>query len=133
MINIRRNVFETNSSSVHSLILCTKKDYKAFQNGKLFYVNYSSLKESEKLCTWEQLLDIIKNKKIYVSDETYEDIVKLRENNQDETLEDYLADWDIFTFDAFMNRNEELEDFYNEITTESGETICAFGYYGEST
>lgn len=33
MINIRTNVFETNSSSVHSLILCTADDYRAWIDG----------------------------------------------------------------------------------------------------
>lgn len=41
MINIRTNVFETNSSSVHSLILCTADDYRAWINGdKLLNIYY---------------------------------------------------------------------------------------------
>lgn len=41
MINIRANVFETNSSSVHSLILCTANDYQAWVDGdKLLNIYY---------------------------------------------------------------------------------------------
>lgn len=41
MINIRAGVFETNSSSVHSLVLCTQDDYRAWINGdKLLNVYY---------------------------------------------------------------------------------------------
>lgn len=41
MINIRTNVFETSSSSVHSLILCTADDYRAWIDGdKLLNIYY---------------------------------------------------------------------------------------------
>lgn len=36
MIKIRQNVFETNSSSTHSLILCSDEDYKKLNNEELF-------------------------------------------------------------------------------------------------
>lgn len=35
MIQIRRGVFETNSSSTHSLTVCSKKDYDRFLDGKM--------------------------------------------------------------------------------------------------
>lgn len=34
---IRREVFETNSSSVHSLTMCTKSDYDKWVNGEYVY------------------------------------------------------------------------------------------------
>jgi len=34
---IRRGTFETNSSSVHSLTLCSESDYERWSNGELFY------------------------------------------------------------------------------------------------
>ena len=34
---IRRGVFETNSSSVHSLTMCTQSDYDRWKNGELIY------------------------------------------------------------------------------------------------
>ena len=36
-INIRKNVFETNSSSVHSLCICTEEEFDAWKKGKLYY------------------------------------------------------------------------------------------------
>lgn len=41
MINIRRNVFETNSSSTHSICICTEEDYKKWQNGEKLWNYYS--------------------------------------------------------------------------------------------
>lgn len=37
MKQIRRGVFETNSSSTHSLSICTKKDFEKFRNNELVY------------------------------------------------------------------------------------------------
>lgn len=34
---IRRGVYETNSSSVHSLTMCMKSDYDRWQNGELVW------------------------------------------------------------------------------------------------
>lgn len=34
---VRRNTFETNSSSTHSLTMCTKDDYEKWKNGELVY------------------------------------------------------------------------------------------------
>lgn len=36
MLKIRQNVFETNSSSTHSLILCSDEDYAKLNNEELF-------------------------------------------------------------------------------------------------
>ena len=34
---IRRGVFETNSSSVHSLTMCTGEEYKKWESGEFLY------------------------------------------------------------------------------------------------
>lgn len=35
MIQIRQNIFETNSSSVHTLVICTEDEFKKFDNDEL--------------------------------------------------------------------------------------------------
>lgn len=40
-IQMRTNVFETNSSSTHSMTICTENDYKAFKEGKKLIGKYS--------------------------------------------------------------------------------------------
>ena len=35
--NIRFNVFETNSSSVHSLCICTEEKFDAWKKGEIYY------------------------------------------------------------------------------------------------
>ena len=35
--NIRFNVFETNSSSIHSLCICTEEEFNAWKKGESYY------------------------------------------------------------------------------------------------
>ena len=37
MKQIRKNVFETNSSSTHTLAICTEDEYKKWQEGKMLF------------------------------------------------------------------------------------------------
>lgn len=41
MISVRQNVFETNSSSTHSLCVCTEEDYEKFVRGETMYNTWS--------------------------------------------------------------------------------------------
>lgn len=34
---IRRNTFETNSSSTHSITMCSESDFDKWKNGELYY------------------------------------------------------------------------------------------------
>ena len=36
-VQIRRSVFETNSSSVHSLTICSKEEFQDWKDGKVFF------------------------------------------------------------------------------------------------
>lgn len=38
---IRCGVFETNSSSTHSICICTKEDYDKWKNGEMLYDRYN--------------------------------------------------------------------------------------------
>lgn len=63
MISIRENVFETNSSSCHSLTMnCTKKDIEKFNNGELWYVEFPGEYRCNKFHTTEEI--VAKMKKI---------------------------------------------------------------------
>ena len=41
MFSIRKNVFETNSSSTHSLCICTADEYEKFRDGETVYDSYN--------------------------------------------------------------------------------------------
>lgn len=40
MRQVRRGVFETNSSSTHSLVICTKAEYELFKHNEMIYDTY---------------------------------------------------------------------------------------------
>ena len=40
MLQIRNKVFETNSSSVHTLCICTDEQHRAWKKGELIYDDY---------------------------------------------------------------------------------------------
>lgn len=57
MTSIRENVFETNSSSSHSLTMnCKKEDIEKFNNGELWYVEFPEEYRCNKFHTTEEIV-----------------------------------------------------------------------------
>ena len=100
---IRFGTFETNSSSTHSLCICTKEEYDAWENGETLIDRWKNYEYS---FNREDPL-FVPNTEQYKNDE----------EGQYVTYEKY---WD----------EEYLECFDVEYTTPSGETIEIFGKYG---
>ena len=101
MIKIRYGVYETNSSSTHSITIATKDEFQRFEDGELILCNHNhKLVEKKKVC-------------------------KCPEQNEYECecLENYS------TYSQFCN-HEHLETFEESHTTKSGDEIVVFGKYG---
>ena len=117
---IRHGVFETNSSSTHSLTMMMKSDYERWEKENLYLFNgfgwgWDSNKPiTNNLYTREEAIEFVKNSRYYDAD--------------DEIDDEYLREFDFISFDD--EGSEYLEGFYEEFTTPSGETIVAFGEYG---
>lgn len=122
---IRYGVFETNSSSTHSLTMMMKKDYERWQKEKLYlFTGY--------LYGWESG-DAPQKGSLYTRDEAIEFLKKSRYYKNEyffdsDRCNDWLRDEYFITFND--EGSEFLEEFYQEFTTPSGETIVAFGEYG---
>ena len=108
-IQIRRGIFETNSSSTHSITMCTKDDYTRWEKGELIY-------------------DSGKGKLISISDEKYQNWLK---NNKEEDVDYGYKDYMTYNeyFDYYCG-DCNFEDFEEDYISPSGEHIIAFGYYG---
>ena len=124
MKQTRYRVFETNSSSTHSITMCMKDDYDKWANGEVYlneggWCSYSKYKDKQ-FVTKEEAIDIIVNN-------TYHHDADLTTMNNDE-LEEYFRDNEIYTCDSYGN--EYLENFEAEFTTPNGETVVSFGQYG---
>lgn len=126
MLQIRRNVFETNSSSTHSITMCSKDDYDRWSSGEVYlnkgwwHKNNKSEYKDKKFVTRDEAIDIIK---CSGGDIEYD-------NEYYESFDRYIAEeYEIYTSYEYFN-NDYLEWFENSYTTDSGETVVAFGLYG---
>ena len=108
MKSIRRNVFETNSSSTHSMSICTREDYDNWKKGKVFFDS-----DNNKFITREQAM------------EKFPDLNLPKGRN---SIEDVLRDYEIYTYENYNDSN--LEEFSSNFTTPGGEKVVAFGKYG---
>lgn len=157
MIVVRNNVFETNSSSTHSLTMCMKDTYSQWKEGNLFYVkslnDFVNKEERDELLKrliirHNMVIDYqnktITYKDITVNYDNYEDKkMKIEqfftlENFNEITNEDiekfYDEEFDNYefplTYDEYNNSLEYYETYCEEYTTSNGDTVVAFGSYG---
>lgn len=111
---IRRGVFETNSSSVHSLTMCTAEEYQKWKDGKVLFCKYEDM-----FGTKEEIIEELKKnpwlRKVDWDDEDY--------------VSDIFSDEGVQTCKEFFE-NDYFETFEQRYTTPSGDEIVAFGYYG---
>lgn len=101
-IKIRRGVFETNSSSVHTLVMCTDDDYNKWKDGEILY-------------------DTLKVKLV-----TLEDAKKEEDNEDTEEFKSRFLDYKRFNSWQYM----EYETFEQTFKTPGNEIVHGFGYYG---
>ena len=119
MLSIRRGTFETNSSSTHSICICTSEQHTKWANGEL-YLNESS---------WYDEDNLLKGKEWITKDEAIEFLKHYGHYNEEE--EDYLVDqlrsYDIYSYDSW---GEDYEHDTHSFTTPSGDKMVAECYYG---
>ena len=121
MFSIRCGVFETNSSSVHAMVICTAEEYKQFKQGELWFLNWPA-----KLVTKEEAAKaFLKNR--YAKNDGW-NIDKLMEL-PDEDFEDLMSKNSVADSIETLGK-EYYETFDKRYTTPGGEEIVAFGYYG---
>ena len=110
-IQVRKGLFETNSSSVHSIVMCSDSDFEKWKNGESIYS-----REYECL--------------VSIEDKDYLEWKKL---SDEEKLEEWSM-YDYLTYDQFFYDDEAIqhETFITSYDTPKGETVVAFGYYGHN-
>lgn len=136
MYQIRQGVFETNSSSTHSLCICTAKEFEDFKSGKLLWndnseklknfnappdymtraKNYYEKNKTRFMLDWENLTP--EDQKVYMVNEFDKSYAgdRIFENN--------------YTFNQFERGINGLENYWHQFTTPSGDKMVAFGLYG---
>ena len=131
---VRCGVFETNSSSTHSLVICSEEEFEAWERGELLFQEYGS----ENFISVTSLSDHNKQ----MAEEDYEerkdefqkDWKDLSKKAKQKYYAKYAKENDIIDEDAkiyeeYMHGGE-LETFVQRYTSKSGDKIVAFGKYG---
>lgn len=123
MRQIRNNVFETNSSSTHSLTICSKSEYERWGEDLWF-----DMDSDEFIPAGWSNEDIEQVKQFFEERNGEGTWEKLEKEDQEVELTDYY--WSICKDEAEWLDKRELETFYEEYTSPSGDEIVVFGRYG---
>lgn len=111
-LSVRKGVFETNSSSTHSLTMCSENEFDQWKEGKLLYDSYN-----EKLVLKEEVFNI------------YREDVQYNDKTDNEIMDKIYEEREFLTFDQFAS-DEYLESYWDTYPTNSGEKVVAFGQFG---
>ena len=126
MFSIRPSVFETNSSSTHSLTMCTNDEFEHFKCGETFLnKSYGSKSKyaDKQFVSKSEAIDIIINFPYETMDETEDNLMAMSE----EEFESLCGDYENYSYDANWGYHER---FSGRFTSPSGDSVVAVGYYG---
>lgn len=116
---VRRGLFETNSSSVHSITMCSDDEWTKWVNDevyfdrvvKKFYEPNQDIERARKCQSWDEAWDLhASDKRNEYFNDCYHRFLTYEEFN----------DWEYIDYKTYDT----------EYTTDKGETVHAFGYYG---
>lgn len=144
MIQIRSNVFETNSSSTHSITFCSEDEYQKWVDGEVLLLD--DYRSDSHFITIDEAKDIVRERELesdcyrwgnpldeYYGDNAIENGIPYThiDDVPDNLLIPYLAYHEIYTCDSYFDKYERWFETYEEhYTTEHGDEIVAFGFYG---
>lgn len=117
---IRRGAFETNSSSVHSITMCSDSEFDKWKNGETLF-----WRDKGKFATRDEIIKEMKEATWYDGSKCYPNT----DWENEEDVAEIFSDEGIKTYENFFEDNW-YETYRAEHTTESGEKVIAFGYYG---
>lgn len=120
---IRLGVFETNSSSTHTMIIMPEEEYKKWESGELLRYRWDDkfiTREENDRIVKELIKQYAKEHNTSVDEVDVDDVYSYYDEDVAYTLEE---------FDDRMNLENDIETY----TTKNGETIvirCWYGYEG---
>ena len=144
MKQIRKNVFETNSSSTHTLAICTEDEYKDWQDGKLLFNKWNETFVKNSIKITKQDREEAQRHYNQCKGKYYKDWFELTDTEREEYTYNYIAqqrrqeksfsfEEDGLTYQEFMQNcnNDGLETETSHYTSPSGDKLvitCAYGY-----
>lgn len=136
MLQIRRGVFETNSSSTHSITIAPKDEFDAWVAGDVYFNIYGSdtpwmVDSDDKWLTRDGAIVRILDSKyppkkpddsVYTYDELY--------HMSDDELDDILYGYGIASLKEYMQPGGGIEYYDQVFFLGNGDEYVAFGQYG---
>ena len=144
MKQIRKNVFETNSSSTHTLAICTEDEYKDWKDGKLLFNKWHETFVKNSIKITKQDREEAQRCYTQYKGKYYKDWFELTDEEREEYIYNHIAqqrrqektfsfEEDGLTYQEFMQNcsNDGLETETSHYTSPSGDKLvitCAYGY-----
>lgn len=125
MIKIRYGVFETNSSSVHTLSIAQNDEIDKLKNGELLV--YLGWKRDKYLITYEDAIHELMEDFNKYNDQEEKAII---ESGDKEEIYRLLYENDIAERFEYYLESEYLEPYEEEFTTPKGDRVLVFGRFG---
>lgn len=148
MIQIRHNVFETNSSMTHSCVMCPTEGYDKWADGKMLFNEYKkpmfmTLEEGRKfnaevMKKWREQMknddfswDYEEDTLEALTDENIEKYVKGEYDFEAFYLDHYAVEEEMYySFEYWDSYVCEYYETFAQDYEQNGEKVTAFGYYG---
>lgn len=146
IFQVRQGVFETNSSSTHTLTVCSKDDFDKWKKGEVLWLDrdWQKLDTDKNFVTPEELEELAEKyneeqqKRIDSGDKFAHtvDIDKVlnEQRDYDSYYDSYLdterSALEAYTMDDWYARNGDLETYSRSFTSPSGDEMVAFGAFG---
>ena len=146
IFQVRQGVFETNSSSTHTLTICSKDDFDKWKKGEVLWLDrdWQKLDTDKNFVTPEELEELAEKyneeqqKRIDSGDKFAHTIDIDKVLNERRDYDSYYDSyWDTersaleaYTMDDWYARNGDLETYSETFTSPSGDEMVAFGAFG---
>ncbi len=127
MLQVRQGVFETNSSSTHSITIVPQSEFNEWKNGDTYFndgwwYNSTNLIKDNTFITKDEAISLVMTSDYLPESNPYE--------MSEEELDELFADeYSIYSYEKFLY-DSYLESYVKHYTTEHGDNIVAFGQYG---
>lgn len=120
VIKMRKGVFETNSSSTHSITMCDESDYEKWVNGELYLARWG-YKDKNFITKKEYEFELQE----FINE--YSD--KYDTQDKEDLENEFISDYGFLSFEDWCD-NFDYETEKTEFTTPSGDKVIALCYYG---
>lgn len=131
MIKVRKGTFETNSSSTHSLVMCSESEYDLLEKKEAFLVDDTVVLKENLFKEFLDKREWKKNKWLKYCQENNKNPESVDDLAEAIINEDLFDPYEVSTLERYWDYyGEQYETFDESYTTKSGDKVIAFGYYG---